>query len=99
MFLRLGRTDLYQISGRQRAIIELILDKDKRHVASFRNHSVSKGHFLHLLTPCVEITGGVGQIPKSIFIAIIYVPKNVLYFRYVAPFRNQSPLTATDFAN
>ena len=36
VFLRVGRTDLYQILGRQKAIIEFMnLEKDKRCVASF----------------------------------------------------------------
>ena len=53
LFLRVGRTDLYEILGRQRAINEFMkLEKDKRHVASFRNHSVSNAKILHFLTPC-----------------------------------------------
>ena len=42
------------------AIIEFMkLEKDKRYVASFRNHSVSKANFA-LFDPCVKIRGGVG---------------------------------------
>ena len=39
-----------------------------------------KCQILHFLTSCVKIRGGVGQISKSIFRAIIYTPETCFRF-------------------
>ena len=64
--------------------------KDKRYLASFET-TASQMPIFARLTPCVKIRGGVGQISKSIFREIkksSTLPKHVLDFQYVAPFRN-----------
>ena len=76
LFLRVGRTDLYQIWGHQRAIIEFI--KLERESDTLLRCFVSKpqrvkGQILHFLTPCVKIKGDVGQISKSIVLSLIHI--------------------------
>jgi len=72
------------------------IDRSSRHT-QFKNGedimlgfktTTSQRPILNFLTPCVKIRGGVGQISKSVFRAIIYAPETCLDFRCVASFRN-----------